>query len=208
MEQQVQLEIISKWLGTGTINVFGRPFAGKDSQGKKLADLFNGVLLGGGDILRSSVIPERVKQIMHEGHLIPSEDYINIVLPYLSQESLKDHPLILSSVGRWSGEEVGVIEALNQSGHPLKAVVYLELSENIVHERWNEIETHKDREDRHDDIVGVLDTRLQEFAQKTLPVVEYYRSAGFLIEIDGSDTRENVKTAIIDRLVSHALASQ
>lgn len=208
MEQQTQLEIISRWLGTGSINIFGRPFAGKDSQGRKLADLFDGILLGGGDILRSSTIPEHVRKLMHDGQLIPSSDYIDIVLPYLSQESLKNHPLILSSVGRWHGEETGVIRALEEANHPLKAVVYLSLNEDDVHARWHEIETHQDREARHDDLVGILDTRLSEFEQKTIPVIDYYRSVGLLIEVDGSDTRENVKAAIIDGLASHALASQ
>ena len=123
---------LKNWLGTGSINIFGRPFSGKDTQGKKLAQLFDAPLIGGGDILRASKIPDDVKQIMSRGELIPTNDYVNIVLPYLSQESLRDKALILSSVGRWQGEEIGVMKVLELANHPLKAVIYLEISEENI----------------------------------------------------------------------------
>ncbi|MCA9334478.1 hypothetical protein KC963_05500, partial [Candidatus Saccharibacteria bacterium] len=98
-----EVEVIRKWLGTGSINIFGMPFAGKDTQGKILSDMLDCPLLGGGDILRNSVIPDHVRAAQKKGLLIPTEDYINIVLPYLGQEAFRGKPLVLSSVGRWHG---------------------------------------------------------------------------------------------------------
>ena len=98
-------DTLRAWLGTGSINLFGRPFAGKDTQGTRLADLFDGVLLGGGDILRGATMPDHIKAGMKTGKLIPTKDYIAIVLPKLMDESLHGKPLILSSVGRWNGEQ-------------------------------------------------------------------------------------------------------
>ncbi|MEP6710433.1 MAG: nucleoside monophosphate kinase, partial [Candidatus Saccharibacteria bacterium] len=197
-------DLIKRWLGIGSINVFGRPFAGKDTQGQKLADLFNGTLLGGGQILRNSVIPEKAKALQSRGELIPSEDYVNIVLPYLSQASLKGRPLILSSVGRWVGEEMGVIQATKEAGHELKCVIYLELDEAQVRTRWSALEDHDDRGGRHDDTQEVLEKRLEEFREKTLPVIDAYEKSGLLIRIDGSESPETVLQSILDALASRA----
>lgn len=191
---------LKNWLGTGSINIFGRPFSGKDTQGKKLAQLFDAPLIGGGDILRASKIPDDVKQIMSRGELIPTKDYVNIVLPYLSQESLRDKALILSSVGRWQGEEIGVMKVLELANHPLKAVIYLEISEEDVSERWEIAQTLGDRGRRADDAHGTLSTRLKEFREKTIPVIQHYDEKRLLIKIDGNPPEEIIFSNIIKSL--------
>lgn len=193
---------LKEWLGTGSINIFGRPFAGKDTQGKKLAELFDAALMGGGDILRGSDMPDHVKAAMKTGKLIATDDYISIVLPYLSQPAFAGKPLILSSVGRWSGEEQGVIEATEQAGHPIKAVIYLNTDEEATRERWRALGHYNDRGFRHDDTEEVLEIRLEEFREKTVPVLEAYRQLGLLIEIDGHGTADEVFTLIVQQLQS------
>jgi len=200
MHDDKKIDAIKKWLGTGTIDIFGRPFAGKDFQGRKLAQLFSGNLVGGGEILRRSSMPDHIKDYMRSGRLIPSEDYVNIVLPYLNQTYLSNKPLILSSVGRWHGEENGVIEATKESGHPLKAVIYLDISNNESRDRWLAREINNDRSKRHDDTEEILNIRFTEFQEKTLPVIDYYRQAGTLIEVDGKGTRDEITNNIIDAL--------
>jgi adenylate kinase len=201
---QQLLQDIAAWLQTGSINLFGRPFAGKDTQGRILADLFGGVLLGGGDILRNSVIPERSKQAVHEGELIPTEDYIDIVLPYLSKTEFADKPLILSSVGRWHGEEEGVLGATTTSNHAMKAVLYLDLSEEVSWERWRKDQEEKskgDRGDRSDDVEHILEKRFREFENKTLPVLDYYRkNTDFYVEINAAQPGASVTGDILEAL--------
>jgi len=195
---------IKAWLGSGSINIFGLPYAGKDTHGRELAELFDGILLGGGDILRNSTIPDRVRAIMNQGELIPTPDYISIVLPYLSNEDFKGRPLILSSVGRWAGEEEGVIEAAEQSSHPLKIVIHLSIDEAAVRRRFERAKTAGDRETRNDDAEELLNKRLEEYRQKTIPVLESYQQKGLLISIDGLPPREEVLNAIIDELSKKA----
>ena len=195
-----QIDAIKNWLGSGSINIFGRPFAGKDNQGKRLVKLFGGTLVGGGEILRDSEISDDIKQNMRIGKLIPSDDYINIVLPFLSQPHLADSPLFLSSIGRWHGEEDSVIKALKKSNHPLKAVIYLNISNADSYNRWLIRETFADRQNRHDDTKEVLEIRFAEFQEKTLPVLDYYRDHDMLIEIDGKRTRDEVTHDILDAL--------
>jgi adenylate kinase len=195
-----EIDAIASWLGTGSINIFGMPFAGKDTQGRILADMFDGPLLGGGDILRNSVVPKRTKEALKKGLLVPTEDYVNIVLPYLGQVNFKERPLILSSVGRWHGEEESVMKATAKSGHPVKAIFYLKITEEEVQKRWaksQEDRSKGDRGSRGDDHAAVLEVRLKEFKEKTLPVIDYYRAADQFYEINAGKHAVEVTAEIL-----------
>lgn len=201
MEDETQIQQIKKWLGTGSINLFGSPYTGKDTQGRKLAEMFDTPLIGSGDILRNSKIPQNVRDIMQAGKLVPSEEFARIILPYLKQQELMNKPLILSSVGRWAGEEIGVLKALAQSQHDLKAVVVLNIPEEVVWERWRKVNELKDRGDRADDSDEQrIMNRISEFQTKTLPVLRYYRQQGLLLEVDGTKDRETVTHDILTSL--------
>lgn len=195
---------IAQWLASGSINLFGLPYAGKDTQAELLAKELGGVRLSGGEIIRNSVVPLHVKEAQDSGALVPTQDYINIVLPYLSRSEFAGKPLILSSVGRWHGEEDGVIQSLIQSNHDLKAVIFLTISEDILRERWSVANETGDRGDRADDAKDKLATRLAEFENKTLPVIEYYRNKGLLIEIDASKHVMDVCHDILEALTERA----
>lgn len=199
-----ELQAIRGWLGQGSINIFGMPYAGKDTQGQALADLLGAELMGGGQILRGGVIPERVREIMDAGGLIPTEDYLQIVLPYLSHGQFSGKPLMLSAVGRWEGEQQGVLQATEASGHPLKAVILLTVSETVARQRHTRAVQLGDRGPRADDDEDVFATRLQEYQLKTIPVVEFYRERGLLIEVDGTPEPPEITSAILKRLAELA----
>lgn len=203
METADKIDSIRKWLGTVSINIFGLPFSGKDTHGSILAALFDAPVLGGGEILRNSNVPASVRALMDNGELIPTKDYVRIVLPYLSSSDFKHKPLILSSVGRWHGEESGVIDAANVSAHPVKAVIFLHISIQTANRRFEMSQQIGDRT-RADDQKDKLITRFSEFSEKTLPVIEYYRSKGMLIEVDGNPPIQDVQAVILDELYSLA----
>ncbi len=205
MTDPKQISAISDWIGTGSINIFGLPFAGKDDQTSKLEALFGGIKLGGGDILRSSMTPE-VKSYLDEGKLIPSDLYVDMVLPYLTKSEFKGKPLLLSSVGRWYGEEDGVMEVLEESDHPLRAVIYLVVSREDALLRLQKSKDLGDRGDRNDDDEQLLKTRFEEFENKTMPVIDHYRKLGLLIEVDATKSREEVRDTILTELAKRASA--
>lgn len=196
---------VKTWLKDGSINIFGAPLSGKDTQSKKLAEALGASLIGGGTILRGDNMPDYIKEAMKTGELIATDDYLSIVMPYLSRDEFKDKPMILNSIGRWHGEEDGVMYATDKSGHPIKAVIYLKLDEKYSVERLQQAKVLNDRGDRQDDTEAKLDIRLKEFRDKTLPVIESYRSLGLLVEIDGTLPKEKVFEEILDKL--HSLAS-
>ena len=206
MEQlsDTELQTIKQWLGTGSINIFGLPFSGKDTHGHQLAELFNASIMGGGDILRNSVIPQHVQELLDAGKLTPIEDYIRIVTPYLSCEEFADKPLILSSVGRWHGEEPGVMSAATAAGHPMKAAIYLVVSEATALKRFQASREDEKRGVRADDAEHILATRFAEFHNKTLPVIDFYRDKGMVIEVDGNPPKAQVHQAILRGLYEFA----
>lgn len=198
-------KIVKDWLQTGSINIFGLPFVGKDTQCERLAELVGAPApISGGAIARSMQDNEEVQAIMATGALLPSDVYENIVVPYLQRHEYNDHPLVLSSVGRMDGEQAVIVSATAKAGHPVMAVVLLTMPEEMVWQRFEQSHHSADRGERRDDNLAVLQKRVKEFNEKTIPVLNYYREQGLLVEVDGTGTKDNVTTAMIAALAQKA----
>lgn len=195
---------IKQWLGTGSINVFGRPFAGKDTQGKRLAEMFGGAFISSGDILRHSQDHQEIQRIMADGGIIPSELFVEVMIPYLKSDRFAGTPLILSEVGRKPGEERAIIDTAEQTGHPIKAVILLDMPEGVVWQRFEASRIDQDRGQRADDNRDVLQTRLDAYRQNVPVVIETYRQMGILFEVDGTLSRDEVTGLILGGLAKKA----
>lgn len=200
-----KIDKIKQWLGSGSINFYGPPFSGKDTQAQALAELLGGKVVSGGDILRHNHGNQEVQRIMAEGGIIPSELFLQIIPPFFNHHEYSGVPLLLSSVGRLP-EEVAVIEnACLSSGHEIKAVILLDLPEAGV---WHHFEISKklhDRGVRADDGREALKKRLEEYA-KTQAVIDHFREKDLLLVIDDNKDREVVGQEIIDALYQLATA--
>lgn len=207
MEKQDKLAKIGKikdWLGASSINIFGLPMSGKDTVGVRLAEDLNAKFLSSGIIIRAFEA-EQNQEMTASGQLIPTDTFYDIILPYFAREELKGMPLVLSSVGRWSGEEDRIMEAARDGGHEIKAVVLLDLSEKQVKSRFEMAKELNDRGERADDAnLKVFETRIQEFQEKTVPVLKHYEELGLLIKVDGNQSREEVYQSVIDALAKLA----
>lgn len=204
--EESQIDTIKQWLGTGSINIFGLPMSGKDTQGIKLAEALGAKFLSSGMIIRA--MEEETRQnLTGEGNLIPTNLFYEWVLPYFERRDLFKYPLILSSIGRWKGEEDQVMSVAAGAGHEIKAAIILNISEADVENRFKESKVLGDRGDRQDDKdLEIFHTRIQEFREKTIPVLQHYRSLGLLIEVNGDQSREAVFNEIVSKL--YAKASQ
>lgn len=197
---------IKEWLGTGSINIFGLPMSGKDTQGIKLAEALNAKFLSSGMIIRA-MEKETKQNLSGQGALIPTNVFYEWVLPYFERQDLFSHALILSSIGRWHGEEDQVMSVAAGAGHDIKAAIILNISEADVEDRFRAAEKLGDRGDRADDKdLEIFKTRLQEFRTKTIPVLQHYNSLGLLIEVNGDQSRNAVFEEIIDKLYRKATA--
>lgn len=204
---EANIESIKQWLGTGSINIFGLPMSGKDTQGIRLAEALNAKFLSSGMIIRA--MEKQTKQnTTGDGNLTPTNLFYEWVLPYFERHDLFDYPLVLSSIGRWQGEEDQVMSVAAGSGHEIKAAIILNISEADVENRFKESKVLQDRGDRRDDKdLAVFHNRLQEFRNKTIPVLQHYKALGLLIEVNGDQSRDAVFNEIIAKLAAKAAES-
>ena len=198
MEEKINT--IKKWLGTGSINIFGLPMSGKDTVGIRLAELIDARFLSSGMIIRAAE-NETNKKMTANGELIPTNIFYDLVLPYFEREDLKDFPLILSSIGRWYGEEKEVLKVAEGAGHPIKAAVILDVSEDDIARRWETAKVLGDRGMREDDKdPDVFRKRITDFRTKTLPVLKTYKDLGLLVNVRADMTRDEVFNALVEKL--------
>lgn len=204
MDQKITL--IKEWLRTGSINVFGLPFSGKDTVGVRLAETLGAKFLSSGLILRAAEKEDSsLAKEIGAGNLAPTETFRSIILPYFSREELASFPLVLSSVGRWEGEEGPVMDAARAGGHEIKATILLNISEEEARKRWDVSKQLGDRGERSDDREKtILDNRIKEFVEKTMPVIGTYRGLGLLIPVKATGTRDEVFAEVIDELYKFA----
>ena len=201
MNLSEKLVKIKNWLGTGSLNIFGLPMSGKDTVGMRLAEDLQAKFLSSGIIIRAYEA-EQDEDMTGSGKLIPTNTFYDIILPYFSREELRNDSLVLSSVGRWSGEEDKIMEAAKAGGHEIKAVVLLDLTEEEVKNRFEAAKILNDRGERADDSnIEVFETRLAEFREKTMPVLNHYDELKMLVKVPASGSRDEVYTNVIDRLV-------
>jgi adenylate kinase family enzyme len=205
MEEKITA--IKQWLGAGSINIFGLPFSGKDTVGIRLAELIGAKFLSSGLILRSAQNEDvELMKELNAGNLAPTTKFESLVLPYFKREDLQGFPLILSSVGRWEGEEYNVISAAEESGHPIKAALVLNVSEAEIKKRWHDARLLMDRGKREDDRdERVLDNRINEFKTKTMPVIETYHARDLLVPVSANIDRDGVFYNVINGLYEKVL---
>lgn len=202
MEEQIQQ--IKSWLGIGSINIFGLPMSGKDTVGVQLAEKLGAKFLSSGIIVRA-MEKATGQTLSHGGKLVPSSVFYDWVLPYFEREELWKYPLVLSSIGRWAGEEDEVMSVARASGHTIRAAVVLQLSDRDVVERWEAAKLLGDRGLRHDDAdPEIFQTRIDEYHEKTLPVLKHYQELGLLVPVQADFTREQVLKNTIEALAKFA----
>lgn len=172
-------------------------------MGIRLAEALGGKFLSSGEIIRAA--KDERNSGVDKGELAPTNVFYELVLPYFEREDLLNYPLVLSSIGRWHGEEGQVMSVAAGAGHPIKAAVILNVSEADVAERWEAAKMLGDRGLREDDkSPEVFKKRILEFREKTLPVLMAYRDLGLVVEVRADMPRDEVFVELVNRLYDFA----
>ena len=67
---------LKEWIGTGSINVFGLPYSGKDTVGVRLAETLGAKFLSSGLILRAAEKEDStLAKELGAGNLAPTETF-------------------------------------------------------------------------------------------------------------------------------------
>ena len=168
--------------------LFGPQGSGKGTQSHLLCRSYDFVHISIGDIFRWHVahhtkLAARVRRITDHGRLVPDEFVEEVVRERLEQHDW-NYGFVLDGFPRTRRQAEYLFERWN-----VDQVIYLDLPDEVVQQRI----LHRARvgngqgfTKRVDDNPQALKTRLQEYHEKTKPLLELYQAKGMLITVDAN----------------------
>lgn len=168
--------------------------SGKSTQGNILSEKLGIPYLSSGHIFREMAkektpLGRYIKETMNAGFLIPDDKTLEIVVEYLGHSEYVNG-YILDGFPR----TVPQAEAFPNG---VEKVIYLKVSDKEALWRL----AGRDEEGvREDNTLKAIMKRIDEFHNKTKPVIEYYRQKGKLLEIDGEKQIDDITAEILSNL--------
>jgi adenylate kinase len=165
--------------------LLGPPGAGKGTQAARLASRGGTPHIATGDIFRANVaegtrLGRRAQRYMDRGDLVPDEIVIAMVIQRLAEPDCQDG-FLLDGFPRTVAQAEALDHRLAELRTPLDAALNFELAEEELFRRLagRSAELH-----RSDDTEQTIRHRLEVFAHKTRPLIDYYRHRGLLVGVD------------------------
>jgi adenylate kinase len=204
--------------------LLGPPGAGKGTQAERLVKDFNLPYIATGNMLRDAVREQtdlglKAKQYMERGDLVPDDLIIAMILERLEEPDTANG-FILDGYPRTEAQAEALDQELEQRGRTLAAALLIDVSEEEVVRRLSgrrvcvkgqhnfhveyDPPKHDDRCDldgsrlvvREDDQPEVVQHRLEQYREKTRPLIGYYEKREILRRIDGSRSADEVHAQI------------
>lgn len=214
--------------------LLGPPGSGKGTQGERLQEDFRLPYYATGNILRAAVEGETelgrtAKQYMDQGDLVPDEVVIGLIAERIQGPEAADG-FILDGFPRTTPQAEALDAELERLGRQLTATLLIEVPEEEVVRRLGGRRTcvenghvfhvefdpprHEDICDidgsrlmiRDDDKPEVIRRRLEQYRQKTEPLISYYDERGQLRRIDGTRSPDEVGDRIRAMLATLRMA--
>ena len=167
------------------IALFGPPGAGKGTQSKYLVEKYNLTYISTGDILRAeiaedSVLGRKAKDIIAAGKLASDDVIVQIIEKRILAEK-KDGIL-------FDGFPRTVVQAYILDGLLLKLNTQLTFMLSLEVPKEELVTRLLERgksSGRPDDNLKVIQSRLTEYEEKTMPLIDFYKDRGKYISING-----------------------
>lgn len=187
------------------IILFGPPGAGKGTQSGNISREFGFVHLSTGQILRTLIrrgtaSGELISKFVDRGYLVPDD----IVLRELFREALKHKKspgLIFDGFPRTVHQAVMLENLLEKRDMPVSMVISLDVEQDELYRRIMGRSVDSGRSDDHEEVIR---QRFMTYEEETLPLKEFYRNQGRLVEISGmapvKEVYHNIREQILQRL--------
>jgi adenylate kinase len=218
------------------IVLLGPPGAGKGTQAARLSEDFGLRYIATGNMLRDAVregteLGQKAKEYMDRGDLVP-DDLIIAMIKESLEHGDQANGFILDGFPRTERQAQALDEELEQLGRTLNAALLLDVADPIAVERLSQRRVcvkgqhnfhmafdppkHPERCDidgsrlvqREDDKPEVIQHRLQEYREKTAPVIGYYDRQGRLRRVDASRSPDEVSDEIRAKLAATRFEEQ
>ncbi|KXK11290.1 MAG: adenylate kinase [Chloroflexi bacterium OLB14] len=210
------------------IVLLGPPGVGKGTQARILSETNKLAHISSGDLFRENIknqteLGKQVKAILDKGELVPDDLTISMIRDRLTKPDCVTGA-ILDGFPRTPAQANALETMLAEFGGEVNAVPYISAAESILVERasgrWTcKAQGHIYHEkfnppqqagvcdidgseiyQREDDKVETVSKRIRVYLDQTMPLVEHYRKAGKLIEIDGTKPVEEVTKDLLAAL--------
>jgi adenylate kinase len=183
--------------------LLGPPGSGKGTQGKALAEHFGITHVSSGDLLRENIenkteLGRRAATYMERGELVPDDLVVDIITEAVLAAAAAGG-YVLDGFPRTLKQALRAYEIAKPAGVTADAVLYFDVSDEVVRERLKGRAVEGRPDDADDD---VIQRRLDVFHRDVEPLLDYYRDRGILITIDAMKPPDEV-TADTLKAVSH-----
>ena len=201
----------------------GPPGSGKGTQAANIASSLGVDAVSSGDLFRDhqrrdTELGRLARSYMEKGLYVPDKVTIKMVMDWIN-DSAHSAGFVLDGFPRTQAQ-AEALDAEMKSLGGVDRVVFIKVSENELIRRLTgrlicrdcqtpyhshfappEVEGKCDKcggelYQRDDDKADVVATRIQVYHQETEPVVDYYRRAGVLREVNGEQDMEDVSKAL------------
>ena len=175
--------------------LLGRPGAGKGTQGVRLASEFGAQHLATGDMLRAEVaagteLGRLAKTFMDRGELVTDE----VIIGMINSRLVNATGMVLDGFPRTLRQAAALDQALENAGAPLDRVIYFDVDRAELVKR---LLNRAVEEGRSDDTPETIERRMDVYDEQTAPVLNYYRTAGKALDIDGMGTPDEVYARLV-----------
>ena len=204
--------------------LLGPPGSGKGTQGERLQEDLELPYYATGDILRAAVregteLGKAAKDYMDRGDLVPDEVIVGMIGERIDSSEAVDG-FILDGFPRTAPQAEALAARLSELGRELTAVLLIDVSDEEVVRRLGgrrtcaenghvfHVEFNRPKQEgvcdidgselivRDDDKPEVIRHRLEQYHEKTAPLIEHYDSKSLLRQIDGAAAPDAVADEI------------
>ena len=181
--------------------MLGAPGSGKGTQGTRLAERYGARHVSTGDLLRDQVaqgteLGRAAQPYMQRGDLVPDELILGMVLDDVLGEG-SPPSFVLDGFPRTVPQAEAAYEQAVATGRTLHAVVVLDIDHDELIAR---LDKRGQESGRADDTADTVLHRIEEYEQKTLPLLDYYAGRDLLVRIDAVGEVDEVTARIVAAL--------
>ncbi|MBI3742416.1 MAG: adenylate kinase [Chloroflexi bacterium] len=207
------------------IILLGPPGAGKGTQAKILHQRFGMVHVASGDLFRENIAKQTplgvlAKSFMDKGELVPDDVTVRMVMERIAKPDCA-RGVVFDGFPRTDAQAQALDAALARENKKIGAVLWVNVRDQELvarlSARWicsldgavynlitnpPRVAGKCDLDDsslvqRDDDKPAAVQRRLQVFNNQTKPLLEYYRAAGLVHEIQGEQPIDRVQADIV-----------
>jgi len=182
--------------------IFGHPGSGKGTYSKVLAEKMNLKHLSTGDIIRDEIkkdteFGKMAKGLIDAGDFVADRFIIQIVIEHILK--IKDEVgFILDGFPRTVQQAKFVDKFLFERRTPIIALLKLDIPKSILFDRISKRAKIEGRPDDADN--RVIHARMNKYESETLPVLDYFKTRGKIIDINSNQSIDEVIEEISQKI--------